>query len=259
MPVMLVVEGSFTNEFKKHQLKLSLSADYFYNKPTPKVSGAEVTISDGTNVLELIENPVGSGVYETADSVAGEPGRTYTLDINLNEPVNNTMHYYANGNLIQGIDIDSMVAYIYENPIYFGDIDVDSLLLIVVSFGQDPPATRNYYQLNLYDNHVLINDTIDEVLVTDDKEGIEGQFVNTFLFFEQFDEGDTVRLEIISVEKDYMEFVNTTQKLANQSFDPFEMSGPPANATSNIEGSEAIGFFKVGYVSEGTTVARYFE
>src|SRR3989304_3816069 len=116
MPVMLVVEGSFTNEFKKHQLKLSLSADYFYNKPTPKVSGAEVTISDGTNVLELIENPVGSGVYETADSVAGEPGRTYTLDINLNEPVNNTMHYYANGNLIQGIDIDSMVAYIYENP-----------------------------------------------------------------------------------------------------------------------------------------------
>ena len=259
MPVMLVVEGSFTNEYKKQQVKLSLSEDYFYNKLTPKVSGATVTVSDGTGIFGFTENPAGSGIYETDDSVAGEPGKTYTLNIDLKEPVNNTTHYYASGRLIPGITLDSVVAYIYRNPIYNSFSDQDSLLTIIVAFGQDPPQTENYYELNLYDNHTLINDTIDKVSVVDDKEGFNGQYVNSFIFFKQFDPGDTVGFEIISIGKDYYDFVNSTKDLADQSFDPFDMSGPPANAVGNIEGADAIGFFSVGYVSKGTAVAQYLD
>ncbi len=259
MPVMLVVEGSFTNEFKKHQVKLSLSADYFYNKPTPKVADAIVTISDGTHVYELSENPAGSGIYETLDSVAGEPWKTYTLDIRLREPVNQTTHYYASGEIIPGIKLDSLIALIYENPVYYsGAEDMDSLLIIIIALGQEPPGIKNYYQLDLYDNHTLINDTIDEVVVVDDREGMNGEYANSFFFFKQFDAGDTVRFDIISVEKSYFDFITGIQNIANLSFDPFNMSGPPANAVGNIRGAEAIGFFRLGYVSKQSAIAQYY-
>lgn len=259
MPVMLVVEGSFTNEYKQQQVKLSLSEDYFYNKPTPKVSGATVTVSDGTNTYGFTEDPAGSGIYKTNDSVAGVPGKTYTLNIDLKEPINNTSHYYASEQLIPGITLDSVLAYIYKNPVYNGSPGQDSLLTIIVAFGQDPPEMKNYYQLNLYKNQTLINDTIDKVVVTDDKEGINGQYVNSFFFFRQFDPGDTVQFEIISISRDYYDFVNSTQDLANQSFDPFNMSGPPANAVGNIRGAQAIGFFSVDYVSRKTTIAQNYK
>jgi hypothetical protein len=253
---MLVVEGSFTNEYKKQQVRLSVSADYFYNNATPGVSEANVTISDGSTVYELVENPAGSGIYETIDSIAGEPGKTYTLDIHLKEVINNTTHYHASGEMLQGIEIDSLVAIIFENPVYMEGFDMDSMLIYTIAIGQDPSEINNYYQLNLYDNGVLINDSIDEVYVTDDKEGINGEYMHPFFFFQQFDEGDTVQLEIISVEREYFDFVNTTQQLADLSFDPFDMSGPPANSTGNIKGAEAIGFFKVAFVSIGTAIAQ---
>ncbi|MBN1117996.1 MAG: DUF4249 domain-containing protein [Bacteroidales bacterium] len=259
LPVMLVVEGSFTNEYKKHEVKLSLSAEYFYNKPTPHVSGAILSITDGKNVYNMIENPAGSGSYETVDSLAGVAGSTYTLNIHLSEPVNNATDYYASGQLIQGLEIDSLITALYENPLFNMDSEMDSLILIAVTIGQDPEDINNYYEMNLYNEGELIHDTIDEVYITNDNEGINGNIINSFLFFEQFDEGNTVTLEMISVEKAYFDFVATSQKLANQSFDPFDMSGPPANAVGNIEGAEAIGFFKVGYVSRASAVASYPE
>lgn len=256
MPEMLVVEGSFTNEYKKHQVQLTKSAGYFSNKQTPRVSGAEVTISDGMNTISLEENPVGSGIYETVDSVAGEAGKTYTLDIQLNEPINNTAHYFASGELIQGLDIDSMIASIYENPIYMPEFDDDSLILFLAVLGFEPPDIKNYYELNLYKNDTMLNDTIDETYIVEDTEEMEGEYVNSFFFFEQFQIGDTVRFEIVSVEKLYRDFVIGVQNIANQSADPFDMSGPPANAIGNIQGAEAIGYFKVAYVSMGEAIVK---
>ena len=259
MPIMLVVEGSFTNEYKKQQVQLSLSEDYFYNKPTPRVTGAIVTVSDGTDIFEFTENPDSSGIYETNAPVAGVPGKTYMLNIDLKEPVYNTTHYFASEKLIPGITLDSVLANLYPNPLYGTASDQDSLLIIITTLGQDPEEIHNYYQLNLYKNNMLINDTIDEASVVDDKEGLNGQYVNSFFFFKQFDPGDTIQFEIISISRDYFDFVNSTEDLANQSFDPFNMSGPPSNAVGNIKGAPAIGFFNVAYVSRKTTVAQNYK
>lgn len=257
LPVMLVVEGSFTNEYKTHRVMLSLSEDYFYNKPTPKVSGATVSISDGSNLIGMTERPPGSGIYVTTGKVAGIPGRTYTLSIDLEEPVNGERHYEATEKMVPGLEIDSVFASIYKNPLSFEDRD--SLLVIITVLGQDPPETENYYQMNLYINDRLIQDTIDEVTVLDDKEGINGHYVSSFFFIEQADPGDTLRFEMVSVGRDYYDFVNSVRDLANQSFDPFDLTGPPANAIGNIEGAPATGFFRVGSVSSGTNIARYSE
>ena len=51
----VVIEGYLTNEYKTHQVKISKSADYFSNKPAEPISGATVTINDGTLSFPLNE------------------------------------------------------------------------------------------------------------------------------------------------------------------------------------------------------------
>jgi len=254
MPVMLVVEGSFSNEIKKHQVHLSLSADYFYNKPVPTVSGAHVTISDGVDTFVLREHADVAGLYET-DSVAGIPGHRYTLDIILSEPVNSATHYFASEEMVRGMEIDSLIASIYPNPIYSSGLDMDSLSLILVILGQEPKEIQNYYQLRLFKNDSLLNDTIDEYTIVSDAEAMSGDYVNSILFFTMYHEGDRVGFEISSVSREYYDFITGVQNIANQSFDPFNMSGPPANAPGNIKGAEAIGYFKVEYMARGQAIA----
>ena len=78
----LVVEGGITNEYRRHEVKLSLSGDYRGRAPYEKVGGALVSITDGSSVFFLEETE--KGVYKT-DSLAGLPGRVYTLAIEWDE------------------------------------------------------------------------------------------------------------------------------------------------------------------------------
>ena len=123
-------------------------------------------------------------------------------------------------------------------------------------YGGDPPQYDNVYQFNLFKNGELLQDTIDEVSITPDDQGFDGQFANTLYFFQQYEENEDVALEIFSVSPEYRDFVTGVQNIANMSADPFNMTGPPANAVGNIQGGPAIGFFKVAYVSRGETQAK---
>lgn len=77
----LVVEGYITNEFQRHSVRLSLSGDYRGKEPYEKATGALVTVTDGQSVFLLEE--VEPGLYLT-DSLAGIPGRLYTLKAEWN-------------------------------------------------------------------------------------------------------------------------------------------------------------------------------
>jgi hypothetical protein len=76
---VLVVDGEITNEYRPQQIRLSQSADYRAEKPFPAATGAFVSLSDGMQTLDLVE--VEPGLYQT-DSLAGQPGKIYTLQIN---------------------------------------------------------------------------------------------------------------------------------------------------------------------------------
>jgi hypothetical protein len=73
----LVVEGLITNEYKRHMVKLTQTGKVATDQYLP-VSGAEVAISDGSNIFPLYENT--PGIYLT-DSLQGVVGGTYTLNI----------------------------------------------------------------------------------------------------------------------------------------------------------------------------------
>lgn len=261
IPQMLVVEGRFTNEACQHTIRLSRTDNYFSNQRTPVISGANVTVTEvetGT-IYPLTEEEEGSGLYLTAPDVSGKAGNAYRLDILLPEPLNGSSSYFAEGKIIQGIDIDSLNAIIYENPFYVEGSPMDSLILIVAIFGPEPQEIENYYELLLYKNHRLVNDTIDESILFHDEEGFDGAYVNSLYLFEEFVQRDTLMLEILSVDQSYGSFVNGISNIADQSADPFDISGPPANAIGNIQGAEAVGFFKVAYISRGETVAKLEE
>jgi hypothetical protein len=77
---LLVVDGLITNENRTYTVRLSRTVQT-QNEDPVMVSGAWVTISDGTgNTYPLMES--GAGIYKTDSlSFLGEEGNTYTLHI----------------------------------------------------------------------------------------------------------------------------------------------------------------------------------
>ncbi len=256
-PALLVVDGSFTSEKKKHQITLSKTADYFIKHRTPRISGADVTISDGSTTYEFEELEDNKGVYESVRKVAGRAGHTYTLNIHLQEPINKKTHYQASEKMIEGIDLEGMEAFIYRNPFYEEGIPTDSLILYTTFYGHEPETIENLYMVGLYRNGKLLQDTVDEKEIFSDREQLEnGAYINDLVFLEQFQPGDTAAIKISTVTKSYRQFIEGILNIANQSGNPFDLSGPPANATGNIEGGEALGYFRVSYVSWAEAIVQ---
>jgi hypothetical protein len=84
-PKRLVVEGRIEkdkdNPSGYQSIRLSTTADYFYNEAIPPASGAEVTIRDNQgNSFILRESDSDRGLYETNEMVA-EVGVEYTITI----------------------------------------------------------------------------------------------------------------------------------------------------------------------------------
>lgn len=81
----LVVEGNITDEQTAHMVKLSRTNTAIPKEAASGVSGATVTITDGTTTFLLQEVDTLPGIYLTDDTVQGEIGKTYTLTIILEE------------------------------------------------------------------------------------------------------------------------------------------------------------------------------
>ncbi|UCH14416.1 MAG: DUF4249 family protein, partial [Bacteroidales bacterium] len=136
IPERLVVEGSITSELKIHTVKLKKSGNYFSNSEAEAVSNASVSITDGSNVFILEEDPEDPGIYKTIEEVRGDTGRLYTLNIDLEEPLNNETHFSANSLLSRTVRTDSMVSILYDSPFVFDPND--TLILVVSVFGYEP-------------------------------------------------------------------------------------------------------------------------
>ena len=252
IPPRLIVEGMVTSEFKNHMIKLRQSGNYFSNTETPVVSGATVEVRSGSLIYAFEESPAGSGNYISVDAFEGVPGNTYTMNIELNEPLNNEIYYTATSELVAGFRIDSLDVEVYENPFTFEDDDSDSLVTLFIMYGQEPPSVHNYYVVNYYKNDSLITDTIDKAEVIDDElAGIDGEELVIMYTGEPYFIGDNARIEFLSVNKEYTDFLNGINQISRGT-DPFGISGPPANAIGNIEGGDAFGFFIASDLTGGT-------
>ncbi|OFX84350.1 MAG: hypothetical protein A2W99_01120 [Bacteroidetes bacterium GWF2_33_16] len=234
----IIIQGSISNERKAHKVILSKSADYFSNEQTPRISGATVTISDGSDTFILTE--VAPGIYET-DTLAGVSGKTYTLNALIEGELYESscyMNYIA--------PIDSIKIGYYD----YGDFQEEDTFAVVLLYAQEPEIKGNYYLWDVYKNGVLESDTLrDKWLETD-------QFVNGMYISEYqaqwlaANTGDTVTLEMQSITEEYYEYYYQIMSVTEWNGGP--LSGPPANPVGNIS-NDALGFF-LAYSQERKTI-----
>ena len=229
----LVVEAYITDEAKNHIVKLTKTSDYFYNKPAPVVEGAKITIADGQNILNLTETK--PGIYKT-EKIAGEIGKTYTLNIELLEEINGHKNFTAMDKLMPVGIIDSI-----------GIEYIDSWEVWEIRLYANEPPTSDFYMFNWMKNNILITDTIDEVNVSDDKffNGSYSNGVGVGWFEEEREDenlhpGDTVTLIMSTITEEYADFVWEIQ--AETGYQSPLFSSPQANVSSNISNG-ALGYF----------------
>lgn len=247
--IRLVVEGAITTDTLSHTVKLTTTSSYYFNQPSPAVSGAAVTISVGKQTFNLTEKE--PGIYQTAQFVHGIPDSTYILNIKLASPVGGFSEYTATSKLYPVADMDSVTL------LFHPDWTKDGMWEIKC-YVQEPP-TEDYYRFLIYRNMELLTDTLDEWLVTDDK-FINGSYTNglSIGYLRQgtpdqgLRTGDTVMVEANSIGKEYANFLWEAQAELFGSNPLF--SGPPANVKGNISNG-AVGFFAAYSANRAIAIA----
>jgi hypothetical protein len=233
----LVVDGAITTDTLAHTVLLSETSGYYYNQPSPMVTGAIVSITDGKATFELRE--ISTGVYRTAPSVYGISGKTYTLNIKLASIIGGYTDYQASSTIHQVTRMDSVGMVLHPDWSKDGTWEIRC-------FVQDPP-TVDFYRFLVFKNGKMVTDTLNEWLVTDDK-FFNGSYANgaTIAYLNQdspevgLKPGDKITVEMNSIEGNYAGFLWAAQTELYGSNPLF--SGPSANVPGNISNG-AVGFF----------------
>ena len=236
----LVVDGFIGSDSTVYTVNLTKTADYFYNQPAPRVVNAEVTLTDGFETYPLTETePGSSGVYRTAAGFKGTAGRDYTVQIRLAEEIDGTRDYSATCRMNPVTKLDSI------RTEFQPDWGPDGIWEVQV-FAQEPGDETNFYLFQLYRNGVLLTDSIQKYMISDDVY-FNGNYITgaTAMYFSNSDPnqsiapGDTIVVKMSGISKEYYDFIYQVQ-MAGFNI-PF-FSAPPANVKGNID-HDGVGFF----------------
>jgi hypothetical protein len=233
----LVVDGAITTDTLAHTVLLSKTSSYYYNQPSPPVTGAKLSITDGDKTFELREDM--PGVYRTDPNVAGIDSHTYTLNIKLSSPIGGYSDYTATSLLHPVTKLDSISLMLHSDWSKNGIWEVKCYVL--------EPPTVDFYRFLISRNSQLLTDSLKEWFVTDDKflngnytNGIGIGYLDQGSPEEGLVQGDTITVEVNNIGKEYADFLFGAQAELFGSNPLF--SGPPANVKGNINNG-AIGFF----------------
>lgn len=249
----LVVDGGISNDTTAYSIALTKTADYFYNEPAPRVVNATVTLTDGINHYELLETEPGiSGLYETDSAFFGTIGNTYTIEISLDQPIDNITSYSSSCQMMNVPRLDSIQVVLQTEwgPEGIWEIRV---------FAQEPLDEVNYYMFHYYRNDTLMTDSIWKIAISDDKyfngsyiNGLTAIYINNENYWEIPHPGDKITLRMSGITREYYDFIYQVQ-LSGFNI-PF-FTGPPANVQGNISNG-GIGFFTAYSNSWGNTVVK---
>jgi len=242
----LVVEANLTSDTIAHKVILTKTTNFDYSTAPPAVSSATVEITDQEgNVHMLNENPANSGIYETASNYHALMGHTYTLNITLQEEIDNNKFYTATSTVPYVNPVDSIQLAFHEDWGSYGYIEVKC-------YYQDSPD-KDFYMFNIFINGTLITDTLSTKTVVDDElyngnytNGIGVGYLDQGRAKEKVNPGDIITFQAGAITEGYANFVWSVQE--EVSFNTPMFSGPPANVKGNISNG-AVGYF-AAYATE---------
>jgi len=237
----LVVEGVVSSDSVRHSVLLSVSSDYFSNEPAASVGNAMVELYFEDKSIQLLENTGIPGRYESPVAFRGVPGTTYNLIISKVDVDGDGIdeRYQAASTMPGGSEIESVELRYLSNPAVSGHT--------VFLYAYNPVNQRDWFGFKLIKNGDVLTDSLTKYSVLSDDlfdtgyfPGLPVGFLNDDDPREAVQAGDTVTLEMDCIEEAYYNFVTEAQLEIAGSFPLF--SGPPANASSNIDNG-AQGFF----------------
>lgn len=255
-----VVEGSFTNELKRHEVILSYSAE-LYSHEREMISGAEVYVVGGNDTIYYYEQMDKPGHYLT-DSVAGTKNRRYHLEVRVpnNTLYNYTLRMYADTKMPNNVNhIDSLGLLPLRNEEGLPFVDEEAAVCACPYFQALPDSTI-VYNVELYLNGKRFRNRPSKLFQLFSMSGYAGYYFNGpemlqnnieipvgILNKSYLHEGDVVGVKLISITKDYMYFL-VSQKLA-VGVNPI-MGAFPATYSNILSNCDAIGWFSTTTVAE---------
>lgn len=259
-----VVEGSITDEYKRHEIILSYTSE-LYSYELEMIPHAEVYIAGGGDTIYYYEQEDKPGHYLT-DSVAGVKNRRYHLEINVPE---NTLQAspirmiadVKMANNAAGIDSIKLLPKLDENDIPLAD---DSAAVCICPYFQTLSDPNITYNIELYLNGARFKNRPSQLFQLFPMNGYAGYYFNGPEMLEDnveipvgimnkvyLHEGDTVKVKMYSISKDYMYFL-LNQKLSI-GVNPI-MGAFPAMFTNILSNCYAIGWFGALSVIEGEAI-----
>lgn len=260
-----VVEGSITNECKRHQVILSYSSELYSTDDREMISGAEVYVSSRNDTIWYYEQEDNPGYY-LSDSVAGIKNRRYHLEVNVedNTLFSGPIHVYADtrmSNNASGIDSVGLLPMRNEEGLPFVD---EKAAVCVCPYFQTLSNENIVYQVELYLNGRLFKNRPSKLFNLFSMEGYAGYYFNGpemlknntevpvgIMNKSYLHEGDVIGVKLYSISKDYMYFL-AGQKLAI-GVNPV-MGAFPAVFSNLFSNCNAIGWFNATSVIEGENI-----
>ena len=151
-----VVEGSITDEYKRHEVVLSYSSELYDTTGFAMITGAEVYVKCGSDTIWYYEQEDRPGHY-LSDSVAGKRNRWYHLEVNVdeNEVYPRPIRMYADTKMMNNaVCIDSVGLLPLHDSVGLPIVDEDAAVCVCPYF-QTLSDTTIVYNVELYLNGKL--------------------------------------------------------------------------------------------------------
>lgn len=258
-----VLEGSISNEFKRHEIILSYSSELYSTEDIEVISGAEVYVISGNDTIWYNEQEDKPGHYLT-DSVAGIKNRWYHLKVEMEG--DNSSPLFINGeskmaNNANRIDSLGLLPLRNKQGIPFVN---DSAAVCICPYFQALSDPDIVYNVELYLNGKLFKNRPSKLMNLFSMKGYAGYYFNGPEMLKDnveipvgimnkvyLHDGDVIKVRLYSISQDYMYFL-LEQKLA-VGVNPI-MGAFSAMFSNLISDCFAIGWFNAISVIEAENV-----
>lgn len=246
---LIGVEGSITDEYKRHEVILSYTADFYNAEEIRMITGAKVVVTDGVDTIPYWEQSDQPGHYLT-DSVAGKKKTLYTLLVDVPEEGGGYKRLSAESYMQDNVEeIDSIVL---KRTSMFPNVPLWDTIFMLYPYFQSLPDPSIVYMIKVTQDTVPQNDTLLQANSIP-MAGYAGYYVNgpemlentseipvAMMTKSELHDGMYIRLDLLSIPSDYMMFVFSVKMAMGSN----PMMGPPTNVLTNIQPSrEAVGWF----------------
>lgn len=229
----LVVDAQFSTYAQEHVVKLGESANFYSSEEPTLISGATVSVIDGTNSYPFTETS--PGIYKSANNAVAQLYKEHTLLIDY-EGVNYTAKDYC--------DFSPALDTIILEPNYTDSTETEIEDYTILFSTQETAGFGDYYAWKIYVNGVLRNDSVPEQISQSDEFLPDGTYLYQVELsdIDDVESGDTITVAQHAISKEIYEAVFAIRFQTDFRGGIFD--SPPANVPTNLS-EGALGLFSV--------------